>query len=58
MQAAGKRRSKATADRRSILGIRGRGFRRSDGRIMLIHREELAPGDEGTVAIEPLFPES
>ena len=28
------------------------------GRVMLVGREELAPGDEGTVQIEPLFPES
>lgn len=29
----------------------------NDGRVMLVDREELAPGDEGTVTIEPLFPE-
>lgn len=29
----------------------------NDGRVMLVDREELAPGDEGTVTIEPLYPE-
>jgi hypothetical protein len=29
----------------------------NDGRVILVSREELAPGDEGPVKIEPLFPE-
>ena len=29
----------------------------NDGRVVLVDREELAPGDEGTVTIEPLFPD-
>jgi hypothetical protein len=29
----------------------------NDGRVMLVEREVLAPGHEGTVRIEPLYPE-